>query len=543
MKFISRLLFIILICLARHIACTQECGNCKKTPKVNNYDLEVQVPKPDDTSKLLQWRQLFWLSEFAKSYLFERNKNCVRFVQPLSTNANGNEVLVVSQTDPQLPASGNVSKYGDYLVTGFVRQSGEGYIMHMELQTSCSRKKVAASDVPFQLSSDPDYISGIGQQAAASLTPLIDKINEFAKKQRETDKGIAFSNWGKEAITIVPKKQKLAAGEETEIEIIMKDCDGYALGNREIDLSKGSINGMPINGTTGGTVTPSKVITDAGGKAKAKFKMGNEKTAFIRAHYLFNRPTGCADAMIGSCALGAVPVKLSIEYAVREESTFTPSDVLPGAMFEGGKDHSRFWRIHWTDLYYFPEGPKDKHLVQVGNPELRSRTIYEDEIGEFNYSKHVGASATVIDVPGIVHVRDNEQKEESESNSGFASPGQGVQIDFFLGDEIEAMYFSLAFIYKNELDENRAGIGGFTSGVTLRKGDKGVSFSTNKITDPQSPYKTEYIITCDRNPRDISGLKDLGVDADKVDALAGGIAQFYKYEGREQISVRILSPY
>jgi hypothetical protein len=289
----------------------QQCGNCKQTPSVANYDLEVQVPKPDvnnlKNNEWLEWLQLFWLSKQANATLFQNNKNCIRFTQPVDaiissesfTTKDGievpplleeNEMIKVGETYTNLPPSCDVSRFGNYITTGYVKKSGDGYVMHLEIQAACSRKTVAAADVPFQLSASGQNSINIGQQAVAQLSPLIEKIKQFELKERQENKKAALEGGTEDAITIKPKKRILVAGEQTELEITMKDCDGEPLANREIVFTKATLNGMPMSaGTTGGTVTASTVTTDAGGKAKASFKMGSGKSAIIDAHHFMKR--------------------------------------------------------------------------------------------------------------------------------------------------------------------------------------------------------------------------------------------------------------
>ena len=297
-------------------------------------------------------------------------------------------MILVGETFPMLPENSDPPKYGDYLITGSVIPSGTGYLMHFELQTACSRNKVAAADIPFHPSSDAAYMEKIAHQAAAQLSPLTDKITDYSKKQREADNKIAYSNWGSESITIKPKKKRLAAGEETEIEITMKDCDGYALGNRQVDFSKSSINGMPIRGTTGGTVTPAVVTTDANGKAKAKFKMGSDKKAMIAAHYLFNRPSGCPDAMIGSYPVNSIPIKVVAEYDIDNDITFAPEVNLGGFQSDGGQEHCYFTRMYRAVFYHYPsKTPENMLLAVVPEEKIGMNNVFEREEGFFFYMK------------------------------------------------------------------------------------------------------------------------------------------------------------
>jgi hypothetical protein len=508
---------------------------------VASYDLSVLVPKPSDTGKvLLQWHQLFWLSKFAQSKLFELNKNCVRFIQPLVKNKEGKDVIVVGETAPMLPGNSEPSKYGDYLVTGAVSQSADGYLMHLELQTTCSRKKVAAADVPFKPSADPDYIEQIGNQAASQLSPLIDKINAFAKKEREENNKVAYSNWGTESITIKPKKKHLAAGEETEIDITMKDCDGYVLANRRIDFLKGSINGMPINGTTGGTVTPSVVTTDANGKAKAKFKMGRGKTAMIAAHYLFYRPTGCLDAMIGSCPINGVPVKVVVEYDIDNEITFNPKIDLGGVKMEGGDEHSYFTRMYRASFYHYPSNTPDHMLLAIVPQEkVGMNTVFESEEGFFFYmkdKKQTNARAFLGNYQVLEEVMDSS---ESETNYGRVKAQHTTTFTFFKKNGMDPMSFGIYFNFENEGEENEIGTGGFPDGVSVNENDNGARITTKKITDPDSPYKTEYLVELDRKV----------VDVEAADKLLGtnfkGLydAMNYKNEGTEHLRIRMLTPF
>jgi hypothetical protein len=531
----------------------QDCANCKRLPRVASYDLNVQVAKPSDTGEVMfQWRQLFWLSKFANSKLFELNKNCVRFIQPMVKNKEGQDVILVGETSPMLPDDSDPSDYGDYLITGTVTQSGNNCSMHLELQTTCGRKKVAAADIPFNSSSDPNYIEQIAHQAASQLSPLIDKINAFAKKEREENVKVAYSNWGIESITIKPKKRKLASGEETEIEISMKDCDGYVLANRRIDFSKGSINGMPINGTTGGTVTPSVVTTDGQGKAKAKFKMGGAKTAIIAAHYLFNRPSGCLDAMIGSCAINGVPIKVSIEYELEQqinvETKIEASSQAGSIKLAPGAENTWFNRYYKTTFYHYrtarPSPDAPANMLFFIDPHLKdgSATIYETEYGFFHYIH--------IKKEGDSHVKGTLGGDFLETDSGFTEsnygkvrPAHTTQFALFKGDQFDPMYFGVAFNFTNEGEEEEIGTGQFPGSITISKNDPDVKVTVRKINDPDSPYKTEYIFEMDRNPNDATSTdKLLGTN---IQAMADAMktAMGMKDSGREYITVKIVSPY
>lgn len=549
----KQLILIACLLLYAFVSGAQECASCKKMPKVASYDLNIQIARPAVNGEpLLQWEQLFWLSKFANNKLFELNKNCVRFMQPLVKNKEGNDVLRVGATTPMLPENSDPSKYGDYLITGSVIQSGANCIIHLELQTSCERRRVAFADVPFQLSSDPSYIEKIGQQAASKLSPLIDKINAFAKKERESNNEVAYSNWGTESITIKPEKKNLVSGEETELEIAMKDCDGYVLANRKIDFTKGSINGMPILGTGGGTVTPSTVTTDANGKAKVKFKMGSGKTAMIAAHYLFNKPSGCADAMIGSCPINGVPFKVSIEYELEQqinvETKIEGSSPMGSINLASGPENTWFNRFYKTTFYHYPAAtrPADMpaEMLLFIDPHLKdgSTTIYETEYGWFYYfhEKKQGETHVKGALGGDFREYDSAF---TEKNGGTVRPEHTTQFALFKGNEYDPMYFGIGFNFTNEGEDEEIGTGSFPGSVTISKIDLDARVTVRKINDPDSPYKTEYLFEMDRDPTDATKADKLfGTNIQGMaDAMKNAMGM--KDSGREYITVRVLSPY
>ncbi len=72
MKKISSFIAFLLLSTLNY---AQECGNCKETPSVANYDLEVRVPKPDvnnlKDNQWLEWLQLFWLNKHDTELFFK----------------------------------------------------------------------------------------------------------------------------------------------------------------------------------------------------------------------------------------------------------------------------------------------------------------------------------------------------------------------------------------------------------------------------------------------------------------------------------------
>ena len=569
MKILFSIFFLAFIPI---IIAAQQCGNCKTTPSVAQYDLDVQVPQPqlkgEKTEGWLEWLQLFWYGKHANAQLFQQNKNCIRFTQPLSTEASvealpdknsieltplvdEQQILKVGQTYTNLPPSGDVSRFGDYLITGFVKPAGAGYIMHIELQTACSRKTVAFAEVPFQSSASSDYTMSIVQQALAKLSPLTEKIKQFELKEREKDDKVAFASMETDEIKIKPKKRNLGVGEQTELEITMQDCDGHPLGNREIVFTKGSIEGMAIPGTTGGTVTPERVITDAGGKAKATFKMGTAKSAMINAHHLHNKPIGCPYAKLGSFPIGSIPVKVVLSYFENESQTVRRG-TLPGVYVEGGDETQSTNAAHTSIFYHFPSAAalKKGHIILVDDehPEPDSKTEYIRDDGYYEYKKTETDAIIKAKLGNQTVVQDTE-KGNNASFSALSNTKYHSTVMFTKGTANEPPMFVWNVLYPAQQDGEDFTIG---LGMNINKGDEGVQWLENKITDPNGPYKTEYLITvkldaAEELKKGNKAMKDLfGFNTDELTTAIDPTKpkkDMVTATGSRSITVRILSPY
>ena len=527
------ILFALSFIVCQHKLFAQSCKTCNRQITVCHYDFFVVEKQPEKPEDVLAWQQLFWLAKFSQSYIFDNNKNCVRFIDPVASSAYGNRTLVVGITAPALPSS-KVSRNIDYIIVGGVVAMGNEYLLSIQLQTSCTQKTIAKSEVRFHSSSDPEYTKAIAEQAAAGISPLAEKINAYAEQKRKEDRNTAFGGWGSESISVVPKTTKLASGQETEVEITLKDCDGMPLANREVDFGKGAVEGFDIKGTSGGTLTPMKVTTDGNGKAKAKFKMGAVKTAFIRAHYIFNRPSGCQDAMIGSCPIGGIPVRVTVFYETSQQQSFDPGMWTP--LIKGDRTRETFTRSHVTDMYFFPKDPKSPYLVLTVPEAKAGESIYEMDLGDFSYKGTFPSVSMSID-NGPISVHQQLSRDSVVTNSGSSKNGRRSDITFFLGSEIDPMYFSIDFHCANEDDENEVGTGPFPSDITVSKIDYNTKFTIRKITDPKSPYKTEYRIEMLRDPGSLKEVsKEIGKDLNGIQEITG-------FRGQEVIAVFILSPY
>jgi hypothetical protein len=300
----------ILILFFCYSSIAQECGNCKSIPKLATFDFDVKVPQPnvnDSTGNLWpEWKNLFIIAPSVGSHLRRNEGKCIVVVIPPSLDTGGFVGgSVGGETFTNLPSnpaiSSDLSSYGDYLLTGEIRTSGGDYIIHAEIQSSCSRSVVATADVRFKLNNVVGNVSQLAGQVAAQFSPLGEKIKKFELEERNNNKALSLfkESWGA-PIRVTPQKKTLKAGESTELTIELKDCDGTPLEGREIVFSETGYNGNTFPGTSGGSVTPAKLITDAQGMARARFTLkAGAKEAIIRAYSGGREVKGCISMFSG----------------------------------------------------------------------------------------------------------------------------------------------------------------------------------------------------------------------------------------------------
>lgn len=498
MNYIKTIWFFVLLFSFRGAA-AQQCGNCKTTPSVALYDLDVQVPQPElkgeKTQAWLEWQQLFWLARHANSNLFQNNKNCIRFTQPPSYDDKGTEILKVGQTYVNIPAANtNISQYGNYLITGFVKKSGNGYVMHMELQTSCSRKTVASADVPFQLSAESTNTISIANQAASQLSPLIDKIKKFELEERNQNQKFAIAGNDIELIKITPAKTKLTAGQQTDFTMVLKGCDGVALPGREIVFTEGNAGGGKMPGTIGGTVTPAKVITDAQGKAKANFTMiaTAGKPAVINAHTLTQTPQNCQGVLFGDAQIDALPAyKVTVSYIKTVRTDLNMNSNEDRVLMKGGSQSSEDVAYSFSLLHYLPTSPKEGEQIMI-MPQFEDDPQYQKSkkgktvvLYNTGYSEYImtGTSLEMEGPFGAVTEKGKEEKQRYFSSSPLPPTAS------FIFKNNDLIYFSGGV----EFPEVEDGLSPVSSSFGIEINDKKYfPLKPKRVTDPNSPYKWVY---------------------------------------------------
>ena len=310
-----------LLLLLSFSAKAQQCGNCKEIPKIAGFGFDIQVKQPnkDEGTENLwpEWKNLFMLASVVSIQIANNESGCIKMTIPPSVDTGDVELLSVGgETFVNLPSnpliSPDLSQYGNYLMTGSITNNGTSCQLHVEVQTACSRKVVITAQTNFSLSSVSGNVSNIAQQIVAKLSPLADKIKKFELSERQQAKELSLYpvSWG-DPIKVTPQKKILKAGESTSFTIEVKDCDGIPLAGREVFFNESTFEGFKVPGTTGGTVTPANVITDANGIAKATFTLkAGSKESFIAAHSPGKDAKGC-----NSILFGDAPVNIKYTYS------------------------------------------------------------------------------------------------------------------------------------------------------------------------------------------------------------------------------------
>jgi len=257
-----------------------------------------------DDNAIVRWRNLFWAAGRFNSRAFQGLACAFRQDSRIEPNNKGG-TLKAGGEYTKTPAPGPI-KSADYILTGEVTGAGDAYKITARIEAACNREVVKTASIT--TTADLAQVTAAAETLAAQFRPLQDTIAAFEKRKRESNPAIARSNPdGKLTITAKPR---VKVGERTPVTVKMTDCDGYPLGNREIRFVQGSwpdLGKMP--GTTGGTIEPSSVVTNASGQATVFFKATAAGTAQIAAWYGHYRPTRHPYALLKKSAVAVEPFK------------------------------------------------------------------------------------------------------------------------------------------------------------------------------------------------------------------------------------------
>ena len=386
------LLFVVLALINLSVQ-AQQCGNCKEYPKIASFGFDIKVKEPnkeDGTEDLWpEWKKLFTFASVVSIQIADNEKSCIKMMTPPSVDTGDVELISVGgETFVNLPSnpliSRDLSKYGNYLLTGSITNNGTNCQLHVEVQTACSRKTVVTAQTNFSLSAVSGNVSQIVQQVSAQLSPLAEKIKKFELAEREQAKELSLYpvSWG-DPIKISPQKKTLRSGESTSFTIEVKDCDGKPLVGREVLFSETTFDEMKIPGTIGGTVTPSKVVTDVNGLAKATFTLkSGSKEAFIAAHSPGKDVKGC-----NSILFGDVPINIKYTYSGfvvytyegNSQLTSNVDDKVMNNFFTGKETTTVSYRAS-----FYGEGTAQNIALEISDEE-ESGTDVPDVLGSGSY--------------------------------------------------------------------------------------------------------------------------------------------------------------
>ena len=326
----------------------QPCDQCGR-PRVALYDCDVQVPRPTIPDSIPKWWTLSFPMAVARGEFMNNDptRTCMTFLDGAMINANELQggTLQFGNEYENLPPDGPVNS-ADYLITGSVAGSNGNYTLNLELQTAISREVVKSQSANF--SYDITSQQAAGASAGSSFIPLFNTIRDFEVNKRDEDVTVAIGNMLE--ISVKPQKNKVDTGEVIDVALEMIDCDGVPLSYRTIFFGDTTLNGLPLHGTTSGTIDPSVAITDGDGKATVKFKAGHQKGfANIVAWYPNIKPCGRQDVFMGSAivAIEQPPPDLwFVDCTIFYEQSMTLDSSWSGSGYGTSWGGSNHWDIH-----------------------------------------------------------------------------------------------------------------------------------------------------------------------------------------------------
>lgn len=451
------LYLLLAFLLSCYSAKAQQCGNCKEIPKIAGFGFDIKVPEPDKaagTENLWpEWKNLFMIASVVATKISNKEGACIRMTVPPAVDTGDVEIVSVGgETFVNLPSnpllSPDLSTYGNYLLTGSIWNTGTNCQLRVEVQSACNRKPVVETQISFSLTSLAGNVSTIAEQIASQFYPLAEKIKNFELKERMQSPQLSLHSIGWDPIIVSPQKRTLKTGESTSFTIEVKDCDGKPLAGREVFFNESSFDGMKIPGTTGGSVDPGKVITDANGMAKATFTLNNANTeVFIAAHSPGKDVKGC-----NSILFGDAPINIKYTYSGFVTYTYEGSSGLMSdkkdatiSYFYTGDEKTS---ISYRASFYGEGGGGDVSVSSAGDETDGTEIPDLLETGTYKYKKSDYWKNTVIcNCAGKGDVTEQKLKANSagelkKSNINFSyNEGAGrINLDLFFNTTSSSLF-------------------------------------------------------------------------------------------------------
>jgi len=371
--------FCLSFCLAPAFA-DEGCALCT-TVRVGTYDLSVApLPSPITTNMFF----LFDIGHAVGAQLCGPFRvDCITHLDGALMNAPAqNGALRFGQMYANLPPAGPIPAL-DYLITGSVADLGSGWQATIEIQTAVSRETVASTSFTFPYTFTLDDLSAQWNAAAAALGPLEQTLANYEKTKRDRDTTVAIGEKGTPGapagLTVSLGASDLKRGDSTDVYLQLTDCDGEPLASRELILEAFTDPDLgPFAGPTGGTVSPTRVTTDANGQATVKFTAGDSTgVATIPAYSIYFRPTGNKLAFLANGTLNVedppkwrIQVDFSAVDAVNQDHTETD---------QFGETTNRFEQTIREDKFSFG---------YTCEPEISDCGWADGFINKFNFSRN-----------------------------------------------------------------------------------------------------------------------------------------------------------
>src|SRR5688572_6940855 len=456
----ASLICCLCFCVAQH------CGNCQKKPTVVYFDLEkFNIQKPAVKALHKKWEKIYFISD----YIFEQIQN-------------GNNCISLLDAAPmERPRIGRQAEasYGwEYLIYGWIRPKDDNYELKLFLSPACKDKILAETDVLFKLSADWNPVQ-TAQGAAAKLFPIINKIKSFEAEQKHARKLPLGGNWYGGFIDIKVIDPHVKSGAQTDIVLEMKDCDGRLLADQEIIFSK----------TTGGTVIPATVKTDARGKAKAKFNLQSDLKgeAIIVAQSSPVNVKGCEDLYFGTAAVAVTPAyHVSVFYTKSGMTDVRMIGEDPIMSITMADERRNYSVAASTIFYHYPTSSKSKNYnVQISPDESSgSKTVFIQNEGNSHRYEIIRSPEIKVN-PLDAHHKVAKDSIVSISSSNLLLPWVAME---FRNDTVYNFEINFDFEEKEDHPVPESGA------LRWIRGDSTAIVETIKINDPDSPYKTEQVI-------------------------------------------------
>jgi len=307
---------------------------------------------------------------------------------------------------------------------------------------------------------------------------------------------------------------------------------------------------VPVLGNPwGGTITPDKQVKTPSAGFTFKLGANGESSGGVRFSSVSRR--GIAKDAYVDFNLGKVPVKIELSYFENTSKTLK-RPTLPGVDIKGGDEKETTTSAHSLVIYHHPSAAALNRgfLIAVDGEKAEpgSKTQYIIDEGYVGYEKKTEL-AEISAKAGNVDIVTSREEGENSSFDAFSNPRYKSTVMLTKGNKSEPAMFmwQVSYLAKKDGEEFVAG-----NSFYISKGDEGVRWIEKKITDPQSPYKTEYLISLTLDAAEElkqanKAMKDwLGMDVDDMTNTIDPTKKKTNMEtatGSKKLTIKILSPF